>query len=89
MGKCHFSSLDIHSSFSSLFSRLLTTAPLITDNALLVLRRYCQDEVNEQDDFDLNLISFFSDPVMFGNEYITRFDLSSNEYAREILGYFT
>jgi symplekin len=31
---------------SSLFSRLLTSAPLITDNALLVLKRYCQDEVN-------------------------------------------
>ncbi|CAF1253475.1 unnamed protein product [Adineta steineri] len=27
-----------------LFSRLLTSAPLITDNALLVLKRYCQDE---------------------------------------------
>ncbi|CAF3368490.1 unnamed protein product [Rotaria sp. Silwood1] len=27
-----------------LFSRLLSTAPLITDNALLVLKRYCQDE---------------------------------------------
>jgi len=27
-----------------LFSRLLTSAPMITDNALLVLKRYCQDE---------------------------------------------
>ncbi len=33
---------------SSLFSRLLTSAPLITDNALLVLKRYCQDEVNKR-----------------------------------------
>lgn len=37
-----------------LFSRLLTSAPLITEKALLVLKRYCQDEVNR-----LSFLSFF------------------------------
>jgi hypothetical protein len=31
--------------FVSLFSRLITNVPLITKNALLILKRYCQNEV--------------------------------------------
>ena len=54
-----FQSLFISIIFSSLFSRLLTSAPLITDNALLVLKRYCQDEVNEDLLYFVKLILFF------------------------------
>ncbi len=31
-----------------MFSRLLLEAPVITPNAIMVLRKYCQDEVSAQ-----------------------------------------
>ena len=69
--------------FSSLFSRLLTSAPLITDNALLVLKRYCQDEVRSRVNsfFRVNEFVCFADSILFGNEYPEGFNLSSAKYA--------
>jgi symplekin len=40
--------------FLSFFSRLLTSVPLITDNALSILKRYCSDE--EKTNFGMNIL---------------------------------
>jgi len=40
--------------FLSFFSRLLTSVPLITDNALNILKRYCSDE--EKTNFGMNIL---------------------------------
>lgn len=41
--------------FHSLFSRLLINVPLITDNALVILKRYCQDEIRTK--FGMNILN--------------------------------
>jgi len=40
--------------FLSFFSRLLTNVPLITDNALIILKRYCSDE--GKNNFGINIL---------------------------------
>jgi len=49
--------------FLSLFSRLLINVPSITDNALLILKRYCEDEIKNFGMDILHNLIFYRIPI--------------------------